>query len=406
MPGTLTLLRSFFVLTRGAVGRNLLALAAVGFAPAAAHQPDADPLHFPPTETGMKVLSFDSHVHTAFSDGSVWPDVRVAEAEHEGLDGFAVTDHIDTQFHGTDLPNPDRNRAYRIASDFAARYFPQVLVINGVEIAFGPPAGLGNYAHFNAIFIADANALRHREWRAIYPVEGAPLESAVEAVAEAKDQDAFVIWNHPALEGPFRLFDVHRELLARGLIDGVEVARGHFYSEEAFRFALDNDLAIFGASDIHAPAGVRYNLPTAADIPPGRQRTVTLVLTRERTQAALVEAMRAHRTIALVDGQLLGRERELRPVLEAALRIEVVDPAREEGVILHNAAPVPLRLRASSDNRAFITNVGPEITVPARGQLALSVVREDERQTLPPLAFAVLNALTAPGEPLRLELTP
>ena len=61
----------------------------------------------------------DLHIHTVFSDGSVWPDIRLREALREGLDLIAMTDHLEYQPHKEDIPHPDRNRSYQIASELA-----------------------------------------------------------------------------------------------------------------------------------------------------------------------------------------------------------------------------------------------------------------------------------------------
>ena len=42
---------------------------------------------------GYAVNSTDLHIHTAFSDGSVWPNIRVDEALKEGLELISITDH-------------------------------------------------------------------------------------------------------------------------------------------------------------------------------------------------------------------------------------------------------------------------------------------------------------------------
>ena len=60
------------------------------------------------------MVGADLHIHTTFSDGSVWPNIRVSEAE-KGLDLISITDHLEYQPHHKDLPNPDRNRSYDIA---------------------------------------------------------------------------------------------------------------------------------------------------------------------------------------------------------------------------------------------------------------------------------------------------
>lgn len=45
-----------------------------------------------PDLPGYKTLKGDFHVHTVYSDGRVWPDIRIQEAWHDGLDVIALTD--------------------------------------------------------------------------------------------------------------------------------------------------------------------------------------------------------------------------------------------------------------------------------------------------------------------------
>ena len=45
-----------------------------------------------PNVEGRLTLKGDFHIHTMFSDGSVWPEARVQEALWEGLDVLAITD--------------------------------------------------------------------------------------------------------------------------------------------------------------------------------------------------------------------------------------------------------------------------------------------------------------------------
>ena len=48
-----------------------------------------------PDLPGYVTLKCDFHMHTVFSDGNVWPTVRVGEAYRDGLDAIAITDHIE-----------------------------------------------------------------------------------------------------------------------------------------------------------------------------------------------------------------------------------------------------------------------------------------------------------------------
>jgi hypothetical protein len=49
-----------------------------------------------PDIPGYTILKCDLHMHTVFSDGVVWPTVRVEEAWEDGLDAIAITDHMST----------------------------------------------------------------------------------------------------------------------------------------------------------------------------------------------------------------------------------------------------------------------------------------------------------------------
>ena len=105
---------------------------------------------FPDTEHHVTMIG-DLHTHTVFSDGHVWPNIRVAEAVRDGLDAVAVTDHLEYQPHRALVPNPDRNAAVTEARMAAAG--EDVIVIAGSEITRDPPAG-----HMNAVFVEDAIA--------------------------------------------------------------------------------------------------------------------------------------------------------------------------------------------------------------------------------------------------------
>ena len=95
-----------------------------------------------PDIKGYKTLVCDLHMHSVFSDGSVWPDIRVKEAEKDGLDVIAVTEHIEYQPWKEDIPNPDRNRSFDYHKHFARN--SDVLVINGSEITRDMPPGHAN----------------------------------------------------------------------------------------------------------------------------------------------------------------------------------------------------------------------------------------------------------------------
>lgn len=178
----------------------------------------------------------DLHQHTVFSDGAVWPDIRVQEAVRDGrLDAIALTEHLEYQPHAEDIPHPDRNRSYELALEYAREH--DLLIIHGSEITRSMPPG-----HANAIFIQDANRLLQ--------------DDALEAFREARRQGAFIFWNHPmwtsqAPDGIARLSEMHRMLIEERLLNGIEVVNETMVSEEALRIALDHGLTIMGTSDVH-----------------------------------------------------------------------------------------------------------------------------------------------------------
>ena len=66
-----------------------------------------------PNIEGYQTLKCDFHMHTVFSDGMVWPTVRVEEAWKEGLDAISITDHIEYRPHSKDIV-ADHNRPFEI----------------------------------------------------------------------------------------------------------------------------------------------------------------------------------------------------------------------------------------------------------------------------------------------------
>ena len=206
-------------------------------------------IEFPDTANYVTLVA-DLHTHSVFSDGHVWPNVRVAEAQRDGLDAVAITEHLEYQPHRQLLPNLDRNSAFKEA--LAAAAGSQLIVVSGSEITRQAPAG-----HINAVFLQDANAL--------FPIpEGAAGPSALSdavnawpvenAVAAANEQGAFVFWNHAwwSTETPNRhtkMTDLHKSLIDKGQLHGIEIVNGNTYNEEAHQLALDHDLTFIGTSE-------------------------------------------------------------------------------------------------------------------------------------------------------------
>ena len=109
-----------------------------------------------PDTADYQTLVVDLHTHSVFSDGHVWPNIRVAEAQQDGLDAIAITEHLEWQPHLADIPHADRNRAHQQAAESAKG--SDVIVLRGSEITRYEPVG-----HINAIFVDDANKLMNVE---------------------------------------------------------------------------------------------------------------------------------------------------------------------------------------------------------------------------------------------------
>jgi hypothetical protein len=376
-----------------------LALTSSAFAHGRAGTPpenEARRITFPNTET-YQVLVVDPHTHSVFSDGHVWPRIRVGEALRDGLDGLAITEHLEYQPHLADIPHADRNRAYLDAA--AAAEGHDLLVIPGAEITRNAPA-----SHQNALFITDANELLKVDDP--YEPEGfydrANEWSPQEAVQAANDQGAFVFWNHSwwtphFKDGITKMPEFHANNAKAGLLHGIEVANGGSYSAEAFQIALDYDLAVIGVSDIHGLIDWSY------DVHDGGHRPVTLVLAEERSMESMKEAMFARRTVAWFQNLLIGRAEHIAPLLQASLTIG--DASYGDGEILRvtltNHSDVDFRLR----NRTKYTFSGHTdmVDVPQHESVTLRVKTGSKVERIE-LEFEVLNALTAPKQTASLTL--
>ena len=323
-------------------------------------------INFPDTDD-YQVYTVDLHTHSVFSDGHVWPTVRVGEAEHEGIDLIAITEHLEYQPHGMDIPHPDRNRSFEIAKNSTET---DLLVVNGAEITRMFPPG-----HINAVFIEDANKLikidrskqneldellidapksfideyTGNQWfndaglAALWPVE--------ETLLEARKQNAFVFWNHPVWSAETDnvetiVGDLNKYLFEENLVHGIEVVNGQWFSDEAFQIGLDYDLTLLGTSDIHGLTEWDYLNQ------PGGHRPLTLVLATDRTENSIKEALIDGRTVIWYKHDLIGLEKNLLPLLKKSLEITGISyKGRTIGnVKLKNHTDVKFMLRVADEN--------------------------------------------------------
>jgi hypothetical protein len=330
----------------------------------------AEPRHeirFPAIE-GYQTLACDLHMHTVFSDGQVWPQVRVAEAWRQGLDAIAISDHIEYQPHKEDLPT-NHERPYALASGDARAH--NVLLVKAAEITRDTPPG-----HFNALFLQDINPL--------------DTEDFVEVIKRANQQGAFVFWNHQGWKGAEkgRWLDVHTKLFESKWLHGMEVCNGSSYYPDAHKWCLQKGLTMLGNSDIHAPDLRRKS--TAAD-----HRTMTLVFAKQRTLESLKEALVAGRTAVWFEDKLIGRKEWLAPLLAASVKVAPphLRSSRDVWLEIRNTCEADVRLQRTG-------GVGPsELTLPA-GTTTLVRIRTAKPKGPLELNYTATNWWIGPEEGL------
>jgi predicted metal-dependent phosphoesterase TrpH len=329
-----------------------------------------------PDIPGYKTLKCDFHQHTVFSDGSVWPDIRVQEALRDGLDAISLTEHLEYQPHKDDIPHPDRNRSYNIAVEEAKNH--DLIIVKGSEITRKMPPG-----HNNAIFLSDPNKLL--------------VDDSIQVFREAKKQGAFIFWNHPnwtpqRKDGMATLTDVHRLLIREKLLDGIEVANDQTFSIEALQIALDNNLTIMGTSDIHKLIDWDFKVPE------GGHRPITLVFAKERTAESIKDALINRRTVAVYKNLLIGRNEFLVPLIESSLKItsaKYIGKYNVLGVEIENLSSTEIILQ--NQTGYTLHNNNDMITLKA-GEKTIIEVKTIERKPEVSLKFLVLSAVNAPNK--------
>ena len=328
-----------------------------------------------PDIKGFKTLSCDLHTHTVFSDGSVWPSIRVAEAKKDGLDAIAVTEHIEYQPYKDDIPNLDRNRSYDLTKKYAEK--SELIVIAGTEITKNMPPG-----HANAIFVKDVNKIMNDDYMKSY--------------LAARKQGAFVFWNHPHWIGQrkdasVKIYDEVKQLIDKNLLHGIEVTNERTYSDQAIQTALDHDLTMIGTSDVHDLVDWDYNIPQ------GGHRPVTLVFSKRKNLKDLKRSLFQGRTVVWYNNLLIGKNEWVSPLIDASL---VIDSAGfyknyELGIV---------KIKNTSDARFILKNIteydfyqdSDLIEIQPHSVKQLSVVSGKNISDFD-LEFEVLNAVIAPS---------
>ncbi len=342
-----------------------------------------------PDVPGYRVLKFDLHMHTVFSDGKVWPTIRVQEAWREGLDGISITDHIEYVPFKKDIP-VNYNRPYEIALPEAEKL--GILLIRGAEITRNMPPG-----HINAIFLEDVDRLNTEKWE--------------DAVKAAFDQKAFIFWNHPGWKGQqpdgiAKWYDEHTMMLEKGWMHGIEMVNEFEYYPEAHQWCLEKNRTMVGNSDVHDPIAMAY------DPMKGERRPLTLVLAKEKTLESVREALFAGRTVVYWKNSLMGRAEHLSPIFNQSVAIEKttveIKPKGRAYFQIRNISEIEYELDLAGSVADF--DAPKTLTIPAERTVVfyLRSLKEDAKgQVKPDLPYVVKNLKTAPdaGLPVTFPVT-
>lgn len=272
------------------------------------------------------VLKSDLHTHTVYSDGNVTPEYRMLEAWTDGLDVIAITDHVEyrkwegqmvtylkgympdgTKATNTNLIGKaadergilsDLNLPYRAAKSSAAQY--GLTLIPGIEITRDPLT----IGHYNALFIEDANT--------IYDAD--PIVS----IQNARKQGAIIMQNHPGWRRKsLDVIEFEQKVYDMDLIDGVEIMNGAEFYPTVVDRASEKGLFMASNTDIHSTTARDY-------VSVGQLRDMTLILAKDKSLAAVKEALTHRRTLAYAYGTIAGEEQLVRDFFEACITYEIL----------------------------------------------------------------------------------
>jgi hypothetical protein len=326
-----------------------------------------------PDIPGYVTLKCDFHMHTVFSDGNVWPTVRVDEAVRDGLDAIAITDHLEYTPKKDFVP-VDHNAAWKIAEGYARER--DLILVHGTEITRSMPPG-----HFNALFIKDAALIAK--------------DSVWDNFEEAIKQGAFLQWNHPGWksqqpDGIPRMYDMHHRLIKNGWLHGIEFANGTEYYPLVFTFCEQYNITLMGNSDVHGIISESY------DVSGNTNRPMTLVFARERSHDALKEAMFAGRTLVYFNNILAGKEELVKPFFYNCISVNKPYYENDRNLFFEviNRTDIPFYLING------IPGAPASITVAANSVTRIIL----SKKVTAPLVYDVKNVLTGENEVLNVEL--
>lgn len=336
-----------------------------------------------PDVYGYVTMKCDFHMHTVFSDGLVWPTIRVQEAWRDGLDAIAITDHIEYHPHKADV-STNYARTYDIAKPAADSL--GLLLVRAAEITRPEPPG-----HLNALFLEDIGPLCTPDYH--------------DAVKAAADQGAFLFWNHPGWKQPGNKsvwYKEQGEFYEKGWLRGLEIVNGPDYDPIVHQWAVDKNLTPMGNSDVHDPIDMVYDGSAL------HHRPVTLVFASAKSLDALKEGLMERRTVIWSSTNLFGPSEYLSPIFEKSVRVmnsSIAIKGKGSATLnLYNASPCEFTLRSLDTLKGI--KLPSKLVLPPGRTVACKITVTDPRdgqQTLE-LPFKAMNLHPAPGETQPVEI--
>ena len=307
-----------------------------------------------PKVNGYTCYKADFHTHTMFSDADLTPRQRIREAWHDGLDIICLSDHLEYRrqeqmmlnalapynadgkpytYYPANIEGVKSDRVTGVKCNYDAIYDEAkafiesealpLMLVKGIELS-REPFTLG---HFGALFVKDISSIYDRDIK--------------QALRNVHAQGGLVIHNHPAYRRTTSDKSKEQaELYAEGLIDGVEIVNDMTFYPKMIRRAIEENLIMIGASDIHRPTAETYGFR-------GHFRTMTFVMAKECTEKAIREALEKRRTIAYSGGQLMGEQKLLSDFFNAAIECTVLGKSKKSGALFlrfRNESSIPFRI--------------------------------------------------------------
>ena len=304
-----------------------------------------------PQVNGLNVYKADLHTHSIYSDANLTPEERVAEAWYDGLDVFAMTDHVEYRRHEPSMLKflkgytggeakkavnynvirkaateegikADLNIPVQLAQKAAKAYGGALLVIPACEITREPKT----IGHFNALFTTDNNT--------IYDVD--PLQS----LRNAKKQGALITQNHPGWSRKScDITEFEQKAFDEKLIDGVEIMNGYWFYPKAMQRCVDWNLYMLGCTDIHHLSSTYKGN--------GHFRTMTLIFAKDNSSKSIRKALEKRQTLAYSAGNIAGDAKLLQDFFKASVSCKFLARGKKNSAVyaLTNTTSLDYKLR-------------------------------------------------------------